>query len=826
MRFKNEDGRSIYGYDSDNDGFISVRLDNNLENGTYTLDYIQIYDDANPSNNIRYNSDGRTQYYDRVTSKTIYGNHDMPLDTFEIAVTEGKPKQTDYTPPDLSSVSLSSTTDLTKIDATAGERTKVYYTAKDADSGIGNVSIEFRNETGVRIYGYDYEDDGVISLNLNSNLPNGLYSFYRMSVGDDANNSNSKTFYDNGVSQFYDTEFRETVYNIYDVKLRDLKLNVVEGTEVQTDFTPPELTSIKMTSNEVEQGEQININYKAADLGSGIEQGYITFKNDENGNTIYGYDYDADGIISIKVGSNQAMGEYKFHSFRITDNAYQENSITYQSDGRSSFHDQAANQTVYAIYDVDVDNGADDTTEVQLSDLYITVGTQTEKSERDTDKDAPVLTSFTPRSDEAYAGEMYHIDYVAEDIVSGLANIQMRFETEQGHSISFSDNDDDGMLSKRLSESQMNGEYFLKTITLRDKATEANYITYNDNGVAHYNDKDLDRTLNEFHKLDFSQYKFTVKGGEKPQTDFTAPELVDFKLSADSVLAGDEIRISYNATDKETGIGNIYFRFRTENGQSFSITDGEDDGVAIKNMSSSQMDGVYNLYSIDLRDNANQSNSKTFYSEGHYRYRDHERNAELWGDHNFDFSKYAITVSGGTPIQTDFTPPELLSIQTEQTEVAAGDFYSLKYTASDDVSRISDARFYFKNENGNSISFSDSGDGIASNKISTGQTTGTYLLDYINLYDAAYSRNDIRYKNDGTTEYYDDQNRINVIDKHNFDFSSHSFTVTKAETNTELDNTPPNLKNLAIYSADKVMDLSDRRPIHLLLSFQIQPLQA
>ena len=41
--------------------------------------------------------------------------------------------------------------------------------------------------------------------------------------------------------------------------------NVVDGTEVQTDFTPPELKSIKMTSNEVEQGEQININYKALD---------------------------------------------------------------------------------------------------------------------------------------------------------------------------------------------------------------------------------------------------------------------------------------------------------------------------------------------------------------------------------------------------------------------------------------------------------------------------------------------------------------------------------------------------------------------------------
>ena len=546
-------------------------------------------------------------------------------------------------------------------------------------------------------------------------------------------------------------------------------------------------------------------------MGSGIEQSYITFKNEDNGNTIYGYDYDADGIISIKVGNTQATGEYKFQSLRITDNAYQENSINYQSDGRSSYHDQAANQTVYGIYDVDVDNGAEDTTEVKLSDLSITVSAQTEKPNRDTDKDAPVLTSFAPRAENANAGEIYHIDYIAEDVGSGLSNIDMRFETEQGHSISFSDNDDDGILSKRISISQMNGDYFLKTISLRDKATEANYINYNDNGVASYNDKDLNRTLNEFHKLDFSQYKFTVKGGEKPQTDFTAPELVDFKLNGDSVLAGDEVRISYNATDKDTGIGNISFYYRTENGQSFSLSDGEDDGVAIRNMSSNQMDGVYNLQSIDVRDNANKSNSKTYYSEGHYRYRDHERNAELWGDHNFDFSKYAITVSGGTPIQTDFTPPELLSIQTEQTEVAAGDFYSLKYTASDDVSRISNAQFYFKNENGNSISFSDSGDGIASTKISTGQTTGTYSLDYIYLYDAAYSRNDIRYKSDGTTEYYDDQNRINVIDKHNFDFSSLSFTVTEATTNTEVDNNPPNLINLGIYTAENVMDLSDTK---------------
>ena len=115
--------------------------------------------------------------------------------------------------------------------------------------------------------------------------------------------------------------------------------------------------------------------------------------------------------------------------------------------------------------------------------MSITVGAHTEKSERDTDKDAPVLTSFAPRDAEAYAGDMYHIDYVAKDVVSGLGNIEMRFETEQGHYISFSDNDNDGMLSKRISVSQMNGEYTLKTISLRDKAAEPNYINYNKTGL-------------------------------------------------------------------------------------------------------------------------------------------------------------------------------------------------------------------------------------------------------------------------------------------------------------------------------------------------------
>ena len=166
-------------------------------------------------------------------------------------------------------------------------------------------------------------------------------------------------------------------------------------------------------------------------MGSGIEQGYITFKNDENGNTIYGYDYDADGIISIKVGSNQAMGEYKFHSFRITDNAYQENSITINLMVAQVFMIKRQIR-LFMLFMMSML-----ITELTIplkcsSAIYISLWELRQKNPKEIQiKMRQVLTSFKPRSDEAYAGEMYHIDYVAEDIVSGLANIQMRFETEQ-----------------------------------------------------------------------------------------------------------------------------------------------------------------------------------------------------------------------------------------------------------------------------------------------------------------------------------------------------------------------------------------------------------
>ena len=136
-------------------------------------DYINLQDNANRNNQIRYEDDGTTQYYDNQINNTVYGTHDLNLDNLTITVTGGREPRTDYSAPTLNSVSFSKETDLNEFDATAGERFEVYYDAEDI-SGISNAQIRFKNETGLEIYGYDYDDDGVITINPNSDLPNGL----------------------------------------------------------------------------------------------------------------------------------------------------------------------------------------------------------------------------------------------------------------------------------------------------------------------------------------------------------------------------------------------------------------------------------------------------------------------------------------------------------------------------------------------------------------------------------------------------------------------------------------------------------------------------
>ena len=91
-----------------------------------------------------------------------------------------------------------------------------------------------------------------------------------------------------------------------DTDLIDLVVNVTGGPEPQTDFTVPTLSSVSFSSTEnlreatVEKDSYVHLYYDASDVGAGISTAEFRFRN-EDGNEFYGYDYDADGIISAKI---------------------------------------------------------------------------------------------------------------------------------------------------------------------------------------------------------------------------------------------------------------------------------------------------------------------------------------------------------------------------------------------------------------------------------------------------------------------------------------------------------------------------------------------
>ena len=94
-------------------------------------------------------------------------------------------------------------------------------------------------------------------------------------------------------------------------------------------------------------------------MQSGLKQAQIRLKNADN-NSIYGYDYDNDGVITIDIGDNQNGGEYIFDYFTLYDNAYQSNQVTYRSNGLPEYQDQLSGETRTTKYNVDVDNGQGD----------------------------------------------------------------------------------------------------------------------------------------------------------------------------------------------------------------------------------------------------------------------------------------------------------------------------------------------------------------------------------------------------------------------------------------------------------------------------------
>ena len=72
--------------------------------------------------------------------------------------------------------------------------------------------------------------------------------------------------------------------------------------------------------------------YKASDIGEGLSNARIYFKNSA-GNTFSISDSDDDGIMTGRVNTSQPVGEYFVDYFRLEDDAQSDNYTYYRSGG-------------------------------------------------------------------------------------------------------------------------------------------------------------------------------------------------------------------------------------------------------------------------------------------------------------------------------------------------------------------------------------------------------------------------------------------------------------------------------------------------------------
>ena len=891
---------------------------------------MSISDDANQNNTINYRSDGRTDHWDSSLSQTIYGNHDMPLDTLAITVTGGSDPKTDFLPPKLNSFSFSASESLNKFTASEGEKFHVYYDAQD-EIGVGSARIVFRNDTGLEIYGYDYDDDGIITVKAghpwsqSTVYPNGLYSFYRFEISDNQNNSNSGTLTENGVFNFYDQEFSEQVYQIFDPAFDGFNLTLTGGSEEQTDFTPPTLLSLELLDNDVSKGEKIKIKYNASDEETGFNSVQIYFRNSD-GQQIYGYDNDNDGIITLNISDNQNSGEYLFDYLTLTDNAFQQNQVTYRSNGQLEYYDKINKETVTEKYSVDLDIGQANLDPVTLSvtviqdtdgnnkfaidgnlletieftpgrtyifdqsdtsnadhplvlsttndgshsggvayetgltivgtpgeagalstfvttsdtpDLYIycsahsgmgtavvpvliplkdvsiNVVENVNDPAKDADATPPVLTAITLDQTTAEAGKVLKINYSASDDVSDLREVVAYFRNDNGQTLSLRDNDNDGILSANISSTQQDGSYKLDYVRIYDDATNSNSITYYPDGKTAFYSKEYETTLNSRHDLNLSEISFNVTGGRAEKTDFTPPILTSVSFEDTDFVAGEKAKVQFQASDADTGIRELNFYFRhKENNNQISFSDNENDGTAVRNLSTNIVNGIYNLDYVRIYDNA--GNSVRYYDDGTFKFYDETISTEVQGRHEIDLASLSFSVSGGMEIQTDYSPPELISYAIETLEIPAGDRVLINYSALDAENNISSVRFNFRNEDGSqSFSIYDNyGDGVASYRLSTNQKEGLYTLNSITLNDTALNQNSITLNSNGTTNYYDSSTHQTVYGEHEFNFANFSFNVTESisSPNPQTDYTPPVLEDLLLVSQADVIEIVQPDP--------------
>ena len=141
-------------------------------------------------------------------------------------------------------------------------------------------------------------------------------------------------------------------------------------------------------------------------------------------------------------------------------------------------------------------------------------------------------------------------------------------------------------------------------------------------------------------------------------------------IDTPEVVAGDRFRIDYVAADADSDFQQANFRFTHETtNNSIYLYDYDDDGMATYKSNADLDSGIYNLVEVNLYDTeGNRIEIRSNGTTGSYNNQGH-----VGGTHQIDFAQFAFNVTANeeptNQQQTDFTPPELISMVTFGTDL-------------------------------------------------------------------------------------------------------------------------------------------------------------
>ncbi|MED1204529.1 Ig-like domain-containing protein [Heyndrickxia acidicola] len=298
--------------------------------------------------------------------------------------------------------------------------------AEDADITLANGSssktiYSMMRYTGNNTYEFSYRTDGMLQGN-----------WYVESI----------TLYDNAGNS--------STYGSGTPLISNLSFSMLDG---ETDSTPPELTSVKISQSTAKPGDKVIVSIEYNDE-SGLSNGSVSFRhietNDYPSSLFAGFHYnDVTGHYEaeITIPKNVRNGEYDIGDLSLTDKAGNEIRYWYN------------NQDMLANAKLTISGGI-------------------------TDNSGPVFNSVTVGENKLYPGDLLGVTVNGEDVGSGIKAVQVSFKRENTQNSNdvfwgnlragSTNNEWTGQLQVPAYASE--GTYYIDQIYLQDQVGNSTFI--------------------------------------------------------------------------------------------------------------------------------------------------------------------------------------------------------------------------------------------------------------------------------------------------------------------------------------------------------------